>query len=100
MAELRPARGLQTGRLLRRGMAGESRPAAPCARLESGARLRRRRAPREAGVAFAGGVCLALLLALFLAGAAEAQVTSTRMWPARDYTRLTIEARADVKYEI
>ncbi|HEX5478010.1 MAG TPA: N-acetylmuramoyl-L-alanine amidase, partial [Burkholderiales bacterium] len=39
----------------------------------------------------------ALSLAL---GRAEAQVVSTRIWPARDYTRLTLESKAPLKYEV
>jgi len=37
---------------------------------------------------------------LTLAGAAEAQVIASRIWPARDYTRLTIESKAELKYEM
>ena len=47
---------------------------------------------------------LALLLALpllaLLAGAAEAQVLSTRIWPAKDYTRLTIESKQEIPYSL
>ncbi|HEV7476360.1 MAG TPA: N-acetylmuramoyl-L-alanine amidase, partial [Burkholderiales bacterium] len=48
---------------------------------------------------------LALVLAaLFLGfagvGAAQAQVLSTRIWPARDYTRLTIESKDEIQYSI
>jgi N-acetylmuramoyl-L-alanine amidase len=45
---------------------------------------------------------LALVLACFFAGigAAQAQVLSTRIWPARDYTRLTIESKEEIKYSI
>ena len=43
---------------------------------------------------------LALLLAVFLVGGAQAQVLSTRIWPARDYTRLTIESKEEIKYSI
>lgn len=42
----------------------------------------------------AGLACLAL------AGAADAQVLASRIWPARDYTRLTIESKAELKYEV
>src|SRR5207253_1272539 len=51
---------------------------------------------RGRGVALvaAGFACLAL------AGAAEAQVIASRIWPARDYTRLTIESKAELKYEM
>jgi N-acetylmuramoyl-L-alanine amidase len=43
---------------------------------------------------------LALVLACFFVGVAQAQVLSTRIWPARDYTRLTIESREEIKYSI
>ena len=43
---------------------------------------------------------LALLLAVFLVGGAHAQVLSTRIWPARDYTRLTIESKQEIQYSI
>ena len=33
-------------------------------------------------------------------GAAHAQVLSARIWPARDYTRLTIESKEEIKYSI
>ncbi|HWM41246.1 MAG TPA: N-acetylmuramoyl-L-alanine amidase [Burkholderiales bacterium] len=42
-------------------------------------------------------------MALFLAftiGAAQAQVLSTRIWPAKDYTRLTIESKEAIQYTI
>jgi N-acetylmuramoyl-L-alanine amidase len=43
---------------------------------------------------------LALLLALVFVGAAQAQVLSTRIWPARDYTRLTIESKQEIPYTL
>ena len=45
---------------------------------------------------------LAFLLALVLAGlgTAQAQVLSSRIWPARDYTRLTIESKSEIQYSI
>jgi N-acetylmuramoyl-L-alanine amidase len=43
---------------------------------------------------------LALLLALVFVGAAQAQVLSTRIWPARDYTRLTIESKQEIQYTL
>ncbi|HSA69796.1 MAG TPA: N-acetylmuramoyl-L-alanine amidase [Burkholderiales bacterium] len=42
---------------------------------------------------------LALVFALFL-GNAEAQVLSTRIWPARDYTRLTLESKGEIQYTV
>jgi len=43
---------------------------------------------------------LALFLALLFVGAAQAQVLSTRIWPARDYTRLTIESKQEIQYTL
>ena len=45
---------------------------------------------------------LALLGAafLFLAGFAHAQVVSTRIWPASVYTRVTIESKQELKYQL
>ena len=42
---------------------------------------------------------LGLVLFLFL-GAVHAQVVSTRIWPARDYTRVTIESKSELKYTL
>ncbi|HET7670628.1 MAG TPA: N-acetylmuramoyl-L-alanine amidase [Burkholderiales bacterium] len=42
---------------------------------------------------------MALVLALFVT-AAEAQVTSTRIWPSADYTRLTIESKSELKHQV
>jgi len=48
----------------------------------------------------AGRRILALLAACLFVGAAQAQVVSTRIWPARDYTRLTIESKSPIEYSI
>ncbi|HEY6967166.1 MAG TPA: AMIN domain-containing protein, partial [Burkholderiales bacterium] len=45
-----------------------------------------------AGFAFAA-------LALFL-GAAQAQIVSARIWPAKDYTRVTLESKAELKFQL
>src|SRR4051812_21152790 len=100
MAELRPARVLSTGRLLHRGMAGEGRRIAAATGSKSFTQIRGRLAPRLDRIALAGWRGVAFLFAVFLAVPAQAQVTATRMWPARDYTRLTIESKAPVKYEV
>ncbi|MGH8673553.1 MAG: N-acetylmuramoyl-L-alanine amidase [Burkholderiales bacterium] len=36
----------------------------------------------------------------FFVGAVDAQVVSTRIWPARDYTRVTIESKNELKYTL
>jgi N-acetylmuramoyl-L-alanine amidase len=44
---------------------------------------------------------LAVFLALVLfSGIAQAQVLSSRIWPARDYTRLTLESKSVIKHSI
>jgi N-acetylmuramoyl-L-alanine amidase len=43
---------------------------------------------------------LALVLACLFVEAAQAQVLAARIWPARDYTRLTIESKEEIKYSI
>jgi len=43
---------------------------------------------------------LAGLAAVLVAGAAQAQVVSTRIWPASVYTRVTIESKQELKYQL
>jgi len=46
------------------------------------------------------GRCL-VALALFLGAAcAEAQIVSTRIWPAKDYTRVTLESKSEIKFQV
>ncbi|MBI1943555.1 MAG: N-acetylmuramoyl-L-alanine amidase [Betaproteobacteria bacterium] len=51
-----------------------------------------------------GLAALALLLSAAWAQAqvasAQAQITSTRIWPARDYTRVTLESRSELKFTV
>jgi N-acetylmuramoyl-L-alanine amidase len=67
--------------------------------------LRRARTHRNAGRAFSArrnlaGNCL-VALALFLGAAgAQAQVVSTRIWPAKDYTRVTLETKSEIKFQL
>ena len=42
----------------------------------------------------------ALALFWLAAPAAEAQVVSTRIWPARDYTRVTLESKSELKFSV
>jgi N-acetylmuramoyl-L-alanine amidase len=42
----------------------------------------------------------AFLLPFLLVASAEAQVVAARIWPARDYTRLTIESKEEIQYAI
>src|SRR5258708_3929969 len=58
---------------------------------------------RRSRSAFGGGRGLALLGALaaaFFIASAAAQVLASRIWPARDYTRLTLESPAELKYKV
>ena len=43
---------------------------------------------------------MAFVAALLIAGHAEAQVTSSRIWPAPDYTRLTLESKSAIKHSL
>src|SRR6185436_5783473 len=105
MAELRPARALQSGIVLHRGMARAGwGPARETGRRDSAA-LRSRRTHRDAGRLLRAGRSLArgclVALALVLgASCALAQVVSTRIWPAKDYTRVTLETKSEVKYQL
>jgi N-acetylmuramoyl-L-alanine amidase len=81
-------------------MAREGRgPALPAGSAHR-AGFRRRGAPRAAGIALAGRRILAGLAALFLLASAHAEVLSTRIWPAKDYTRLTLESKEPIQYTI
>src|SRR3989441_12734530 len=103
MVELRPARVFQTGRGMHRGMAGARRGAFAPAGSRSAPHLRRRGTPSNDASTFGrrrGLACLAAGLACLFLGAAQAQVVSSRIWPARDYTRLTLESTAEVKFQI
>jgi len=62
-------------------------------------------APRDAHRAFPRGRGLArrglVALALFVgAVTAQAQIVSTRIWPAKDYTRVTLESKAQIRFEL
>src|SRR5437867_1864464 len=103
MAELGTARVLPPRCRLHRRMAGACRRPPAAARPGSAAQLRRHGAARRAALALAGRRWLASLAAasaLFFVASADAQVTASRIWPARDYTRLTLEAQAEIKYQM
>jgi N-acetylmuramoyl-L-alanine amidase len=101
MAEFRFPGALQPGLGLHRGMAGEGGGPACPAGCADPARFRRRGAARVAGSLFRRWTGLALLLLVaFYLGTSEAQVLSSRIWPARDYTRLTLESREAIEYTI
>lgn len=48
---------------------------------------------------FKFAVSFALLLAVAVSAHAEMSITSARVWPATDYTRLTLESSKPVKYQ-
>lgn len=57
-------------------------------------------AARPAAGAYAGWRILAFVLAFFFVGAANAQVLATRIWPAPDYTRITLESKEAIKHSV
>ncbi|HXU43177.1 MAG TPA: AMIN domain-containing protein, partial [Burkholderiales bacterium] len=62
--------------------------------------MRSRRAPRPALLPHAGWRSLALVLALAFVGTAQAEVVAARIWPAPEYTRLTLETKEELKYTL
>ena len=99
MAEFRLPGALQPGLGLHRRMAGEGGRSAFPAGCTHHPAIRRRSAPRVFGSLLGRWTSLAFLL-VFHAVTSEAQVLSTRIWPARDYTRLTFESREPIQYTI
>ena len=103
MAELGLPRILRSGRLVHRRMAragwgfafacGSGRDAGILrSRTQGNPVSRNRTRPRLARLC-------ALALLAFL-GAAQAQVVSTRIWPAADYTRVTFESKQELRYAL
>ena len=80
-------------------MAREGRRPARAAGPAHPAGFRWRCAQREPGSALGRWRSLALLAALSVS-AVEAQVLSTRIWPAPEYTRLTFESKEEIQYKI
>ena len=99
MAEFGLPGALQPGLALRGRVAGEGRGPVVAAGPGNQAGIRGRGAPRAPGRALRTWRGLAFLLAVFVSFA-EAQVLSTRIWPARDYTRLTLESKEALEYSI
>jgi N-acetylmuramoyl-L-alanine amidase len=60
---------------------------------------RGRSAARHGASAFARWSGLALV-SLLLLGSAQAQITASRIWPAKDYTRLTLESKSAVAHQV
>ena len=105
MAELRVPRVLQSGIDLHRGMARAGRGSARAAGPRNRDGIRRASTQRDARRALgswrrlAGECIVALALCLGVTGA-QAQVVATRIWPAKDYTRVTLETKAEVKFQL
>jgi len=62
--------------------------------------IRSGRTPRPAFLAHAGWRSLAFVLALAFVGGAQAEVLAARIWPAPEYTRLTLETKEELKYTL
>jgi len=54
----------------------------------------------DIAIALAHWRALAVVLLVSFIAPAEAQVLSSRIWPARDYTRLTLESRDEIKFTL
>ncbi len=105
MAEFWVPRTLQSRVALRRRMAGAGRRPACASGPRNRAEIRRSIAHCGAGRAFGARRSLAgrglVALALFLGlSCAQAQVVSTRIWPANDYTRVTLETKTLIKFQL
>src|SRR6185436_9526250 len=94
------SRVLQRRGLVRGGMAGAGARAARAAGPRHRASLRRRAPARPAERARRGWRSVAIAIALFALSDAQAQVVSSRIWPARDYTRLTLESKSAIKHSL
>src|SRR6185369_17235379 len=105
MVEFGLPRALQPAIALRRRMAGARRRSTSRAGSGYSAELCGRAARRAAARVHVGGRRLAqrgaLALGLFLTLAcAQAQVISTRIWPAKEYTRVTFESKTELKFQL
>ncbi len=58
------------------------------------------RAAARHGLSLCSGFLLLSLLLLPGAAPAATQVTSTRVWPAQDYTRITLESAVPIKHQV
>src|SRR2546428_6721002 len=100
MVELGLSRILQPRLGLPGRMAGAGRDPARRARSRFGPGICRRRAPGDIAIALAHWRALAVVLLVSFIAPTEAQVLSSRIWPARDYTRLTLESRDEIKFTL
>src|SRR5689334_3862900 len=90
---------LQSAVGLRGRMAGACGGSSRAAGPRRDARLPGNGEARDIRAAYRGRLLLALA-GIFLLGSAHAQILSSRIWPAREYTRLTLESKEDLKYTI
>ena len=84
---------------------GSDRGAGPGYRARLPGRSRQGKPARDAARAFAGwrGLARVGLVALALgvaASPARAQIVSARIWPAKDYTRVTLESKSEIRYQL
>src|SRR5262249_36108108 len=101
MEQLGLPRILRSASRLPGRMAGAGRSRSRHSGRGSATRVRPGRPPRTALVAHAFWRKLALLLALALvAGTPRAEVLAARLWPAPEYTRLTLETKEELKYTL
>src|SRR5712691_13564744 len=100
MVELGLPRILQRRLGLPGRMAGAGWDPARPAGSRFGLGICRRRAPGDIAIALAQCRRLAVVLLVSFLAPAEAQVLSSRIWPARDYTRLTLESRDEIKFTL
>src|SRR6185312_12118814 len=94
------SRVLQRRGSVRGRMAGAGAWPACAAGPRHRAALRGRAPPRAARGARRGWRALGLAVALLVLSDAHAQIVSSRIWPARDYTRLTLESKSAVKHSM
>src|SRR4051812_5332003 len=111
MGELGFPGALQPGVFVHRRVAGNGRgPAAPAGPAYQ-AGTHPQRAPRRLHHALACRTrvaqnCVGFLVAVVAAfslsapAAAADQIVSTRIWPAKDYTRVTLESRNEIRYSL
>src|SRR3954470_4862241 len=100
MGELGFPRLLRSAGGLPDRMAGAGRACSRRAGFAAAPRIRPDPPPRAALLAHARRRCMALLLTLFFAGSPHADVLAARIWPAPDYTRLTLETKEELKYTL
>src|SRR6185503_1334151 len=100
MGELGLPRVLRTAGRLPGRMAGAGRPGARHSGPGTASRICPKRPARPALFAYAGRRSLVFLLALACVGSARADVVAARIWPAPEYTRLTLETKDALKYTL